>query len=314
MSFSLFASTNPRIDRVEPFRLKVQPAGMVPLEFHGEYPQLSAHPDMDQYEHWFVRRAGGEWVMCTTRSTSCKTSGWRSGMQSIELNAAQWLNAPGTLEFRMNEGLSEDGHSSWPFSNIVQVPVLAAFGAPPMIVSLSKKEFVSGGPENDFVFRIAANNFDEETTVVVFRGDTFVRPIRVIEGSQIEVAVPPNYRDGNGELTVQLRTNSGGLSEPSYFKVLKPRTLTATPIQRPITPPRVVAPVAVGSLKVSPDVVLANKVREAIAAKVGADAAKNINVSVKAGVVTLSGTGDRAAAEAAAANVAGVKTVVNEIR
>ena len=320
MSFSLFAETNPRIDRVEPFRLKVQPSGMVSLELLGEYPFLTGgHPDLDQYEHWFIRRAGGEWVMCTRLSDSCRTSGWRSGMQSLELNAAHWLTAPGTLEFKMNEGLSADGNSSWPFSNIVSVPVLAAFGAAPSIVSLSKKEFVSGGPESEFVFRIAANNFDPESAVVVFRGDTFVRPLRVIEGSQLEVVVPENYRNGNGELSLQLRTNSGGLSEPSYFKVLKPKTpAVATLRTMPgATAPRVVAPIAVGGLKVSPDVTLANRVREAIAAKVGAEAAKAINVAAKAGAVTLTGTATaevRAAAQAAAANVAGVKSVANEIR
>ena len=317
VSFSVLAQTAPRIDRVEPFRLQVQTAGMVRLEFLGEYPFLTGgHPDMDQYEHWFIRRAGGEWQMCTRLSTSCQTSGWRSGMQSLELNAAHWLNTPGTLEFKMNEGLSADGHSPWPFSNVVSVPVLAAFGAPPMIVSLSKKEFVSGGSADQFVFRIAANNFDEESTMVVFRGDTFVRPIRVIEGSQVEVAVPDNYRNADGELTVQLRTNSGGLSAPTYFKVLKPKTATVTTLRTvpTVTAPRAMAPVGVGTLKVNPDVLLGNRVREAIVAKLGADAAKNINVNAKAGVVTLSGTGDRAAAEAATVNVAGVKSVVNEIR
>jgi hypothetical protein len=317
VSFAVFAETYPRIDRVEPFRLKVQPSGMVRLEFLGEYPYLTGgHPDMDQYEHWFIRRAGGEWQMCTRLSDSCRTSGWRHGMMSLELNAAHWLNTPGTLEFRMNEGLSADGHSPWPFSNIVSVPVLAAFGAPPMIVSISKKEFVSGGPADQFVFRIAANNFDEESTVAVFRGDTFVRPIRVIDGSQVEVAVPENYRNADGELTVQLRTNSGGLSEPTYFKVLKPKTATVGTLRTmpAVAPPRVIAPATMGSLKVNPDIVLGNRVRDAIVAKLGADAAKSINVSAKAGVITLSGTGDRAAAEAAAVNVSGVKSVVNEIR
>lgn len=314
---SLFAETEPRLDRVEPFRLKVASSGMAKLEVYGEYPFLDGgHPDMDQYEHWFIRRAGGEWEMCTVGSSSCKTSGWRSGMQSLEISAAKWLSTPGTLEIKMNEGLSADGNSSWPFSNVITVPVLAAFGAPPQIVSLSKKEFVSGGPEQDFVFRIAANNFDEESAVVIFRGDTYVRPIRVIDGSQIEVAVPPNYRDGNGELSLTLRTNSGGESEQKYFKVLKPKTLTVAKIN---AAPRVQTPMKtmrVTPIVVSPDVTLSNRVKEALTAKLGADAANAITVSATSGVITLTGTGtrdQRAAAEAAASGVSGVSKVVNQI-
>lgn len=314
------AETNPRIDSVEPFRLKVQPTGKVRLEVRGEYPFMTAgHPDMDQYEHWFIRRAGGEWQMCTRLSDSCKTSSWSGGLQVLELNAANWLTAPGALEIRMNEGLSADGNSPWPFSNIATVPVLEAFGAPPQIVSLSKTEFVSGGPANDFVFRIAANNFDPESAVVVFRGDVFARPIRVIDGTQVEVAVPEKYRNADGELTLQLRTNSGGLSEPKYFKVLKAKQMNAAAI-RGIgavgTAPRVMAPINAGALKVSPDITLGNRVREAIVAKVGADAANAITVSVAAGVVTLRGTGSvdvRGAAQGAAMAVSGVKQVVNEI-
>ena len=229
VAVSAVAETNPRIDRVEPFRLKVQPSGWVNVDVHGEYPFLDGgHPDMDQYEHWYVRRAGGTWQRCTRLSDSCRMTGWTGGMQTLQLNASRWLTTPGALEIRMNEGLAE-GDSPWPFSNTVSVPVLAAFGAPPMIVSLSKKEFVSGAPEGDFIFRIAANNFDPETAVVVFRGDTFVRPIRVIDGSQIEVAVPPNYRNADGELSLQLRTDSGGYSADQYFKVLKPKVLTVIP-------------------------------------------------------------------------------------
>lgn len=206
-SLSVFAATNPRIDNVEPFRLKVQPGGKVRLEVHGAYPFVTeGHADMDQYEHWFIRRAGtSDWFMCTRLSDSCRTAGWRGGMQVLEINAAQWLTTPGALEIRMNEGLSADGHSSWPFSNIATVPALESFGAPPLVVSMSKKEFVSGGPANDFVFRIAANNFDPESGMVVFRGDVYVRPIRVIDGSQIEVAVPEKYRTADGELSLQVR-------------------------------------------------------------------------------------------------------------
>jgi hypothetical protein len=202
------------------------------------------------------------------------------------------------------------------------VPVLAAFGAPPMVVSMSKKEFVSGGPEGEFVFRIAANNFDPESTVVVFRGDTVVRPIRIIDGSVIEVAVPPNYRNGDGELSLQLRTNSGGYSANQFFKVLKnTRQIAGTAGIRPIEmKPRVMAPVApagITPLKISPNVALANRVRKAIVEKLGAEAAGAIAVSANAGVVTLTGTAAsadlRAAAEAATASTAGVKQVVNEI-
>jgi hypothetical protein len=320
---SLLAVTEPRIDRVEPFRLKVQSAGTSTIEVLGEYPFLKGgHEDMDQYEHWFIRRAGeGDWEMCTRLSTSCKTSGWRAGMQSLELNASRWLSRPGTLEIRMNEGLSETGHSDWPFSNIVQVPVLDAFGAPPQIVSLSKKEFVSGGAEGDFVFRIAANNFDEESAMVIFRGDTYVRPIRVIDGSQIEVAVPPNYRNADGELSLTLRTTRGGESAPQYFKVLKPKTtatigtLQTTRIQKPINPSRVVT-VNPGALKVSPDVTLANRVQQALVTALGADAAAAISVSATSGVVKLTGAvtrEQRSAAAAAATNVSGVTRVANEL-
>lgn len=320
---SLFAVTEPRIDRVEPFRLKVQTAGTATIEVLGHYPFIDGgHEDMNQYEHWFIRRAGGgEWERCTRASSSCRTAGWRGDMQALELNAARWLSTPGTLEIRMNEGLSMDGHSDWPFSNIMTVPVLDAFGAPPQIVSLSKKEFVSGGPEGDFVFRIAANNFDEESAMVIFRGDTYVRPIRVIDGSQIEVAVPPNYRNADGELSFTLRTTRGGESEKQYFKVLKPKTtavigtLQPARIPKPVTPARV-GMVNAGALKVSPDVTLANRVKEAIVAAIGADAAGAITVSATSGVVKLTGAvtrEQRSAAAAAAANVSGVSRVANEL-
>ena len=314
------AQTNPRIDSVEPFRLKVQPAGKVRLEVSGDYPFLTpGHPDLDQYEHWFIRRTDGDWEMCTRLSSSCRTAGWTSGMQSLEIDAARWLTAPGTLEIKMNEGLSSDGNSDWPFSNVATVPVLAAFGAPPSIVSLSKKDFVSGAAEDQFVFRIAANNFDPESVIVVFRGDAFERPRAVIEGSQIEVAVPEKYRNADGELSLQLRTNSGGYSEPAYFKVLKPKApavavLRGAPVAKPR--PGAVVTMSTGALKVSPDVVLANRVREAIAAKIGAEEAKSIDVRASGGVVTLGGTAtaeSREAARAAAVNVSGVTQVANEI-
>lgn len=319
-SCALALNAQPHLDRVEPFRLKVQPSGWVKVDVYGTYPLLQAHEDLDQYEHWFVTRDGRPWQLCSRTSDSCRGAGWTNGRMSLELNAAQWTAAPGFIDLRMNEGLSADGHVDEPFSNAVRVPVLAAFGAPAQIVSVSKREFVSGGAENDFVFRIAANNFDPPSVVAVFRGDEIVHPRRVYDGTTIEVAVPAKYRDMDGELPVQLRTDSGGLSETTFIKVLKPKP--ATPrlmanIAR-TAPPTVVKPAVArgGAAAVSVDANLANAVHEAIVAKLG-EAGKPLEVRAKDGVVTLSGVAAnaavRAAAENAARGVSGVKQVSNRI-
>jgi len=314
------ASDQPHLDRVEPFRLKVQPSGWVKLDVYGTFPAFtSGHPDLDQYEHWFVTRDGKPWQLCGRTSDSCRRTEWTSGMMSLELNAAQWLRAPGFIDIRMNEGLSADGHIDAPFSNAVRVPVLEVFGAPAQVVSVSKKEFVSGAPESDFVFRISANNFDERSVAVVFRGDEVVHPRRVYDGTTIEIAVPPKYRNMDGELSFQLRTDAGGYSDNSYVKVLKPKAPSpkvVAGVRRPLPAGSTTVSARDGAGRVHEDAVLATRVREAVVAKVGSDAAMAITVASDDGVVTLSGAAApavRSAAAAAAANVTGVRRVVNNL-
>lgn len=319
MAANAFAETHPRIDRVEPFRLQVQSSGWARIEMHGLYPHLEASIDMDQYEHWFVRRAGGEWQRCTRTSDSCRPATWHKTMQSLELEASRWLTTPGTIEIRMNEGLSGDGNSTWPFSNIATVPVLAAFGAPPVIGSVSKQKFIAGAAEAEYVFRINGNNFDPASLMVVFGSTVAVRPLRVVEGTQVEVAVPAEFRNRDGLVTVQLRTDSGGLSETAYVAVAEIKPLATIPgaVLKGPRPGAAVPRAPIAPITLAPDVALAGRVRTAIAAKIGADAAGRITVEAKGTLVTLGGTAGsreiRAAAEAAAASVANVTRVANGI-
>lgn len=242
MSIALPAAAQPHLDRVEPFRLKVQKSGRVPLEIGGSLSSnTTGHPDVTHYEHWAVRRAeaGAAWVDCTLdKSSPCSvvSSGFLGDLSSMTLSidAASFLAAPGWLDIKLREGL-EPG----PDSNVVRVPILEVFGAPPLIVSVTPKQFKSGGAPDDFIMRIAANNFDPSNVAVVFRGDTVVYPMRVLDGTTVEVRVPEKYRNGNGELSLQLRTDSGGYSPEAYFKVLKPgvvKMIVPTTV-KPAVPP-----------------------------------------------------------------------------
>jgi hyperosmotically inducible protein len=133
--------------------------------------------------------------------------------------------------------------------------------------------------------------------------------------------VPAKYRNMDGELPLRLRTDAGGYSDDVYVKVLKPKTVSPKVIAggaRTLPPGAATMNAgAAGVAHVSPDVALANRVRAAMAAKLGAEAAKTIEVSSKDGVVTLSGSvataALRDAAESAATNVAGVKRVVDNV-
>jgi osmotically-inducible protein OsmY len=311
------ASDNPRIDYVEPYRLKVTSAGTVDVDLHGDYPgSTEGHPDRSQWEHWTVRRIdrGGAWTACGITAGPCRMNGWTRGMQTLRLSA-ELLNTPGLLELQVQEGLTE------PFaaSNILRMPVLEAFGAPPVIVSVDKTKFPVSGKDDDYVFRIAANNFDDSVRVVFGESNQYaIAPRRVYDGTTIEVAVPKEFRATAHEARVSLRTDRGGLSAPKMItiaaadapKVIAMAPMTPRPQVRRINPAVIAA--AGASAQVSPDVALANRVREALVAKLGADAANALTISAKDGWVAISGgaSADRQREIVGiATNVAGVKSV-----
>jgi hypothetical protein len=310
----LLAADTPHIGYVEPYRLKVQSAGTVDVDLHGDYPLVTeGHPDRSQWEHWNVRRIdrGGAWTPCGITAGTCQMNGWTSGMQTLRLSS-ELLNTPGLLEFQLQEGLVE------PFgvSNILRMPVVETFGAPPVIVNIDRTRFPVSGKDDDYVFRIAANNFDD-TVRVVFGGTNqyAIAPRRVYDGTTIEVAVPKELRATAHDARVSLRTDRGGLSEPKTITIaaadaLKIIPMAPRPQVRKINP-GVIAAVG-ASAQVSPDVVLANRVREALAAKLGADAAGALTITAKDGWVSISGsagTDRQREIVGIAMNVAGVKSV-----
>src|SRR6266516_4417216 len=152
------AFDTPHIDYVKPFRLLAQPSGAAAeITIFGTFPMATeGHPDRSEYEHWFIRRAGEtSWQECSLTALPCAMNGWSGGIEKFKLSAPL-IGKAGLLEMKVHEGLvsmSDD-------SNIVRIPVLETFGAPPMIVSVSKTNFPTGGSDADLTFRIAANNFD----------------------------------------------------------------------------------------------------------------------------------------------------------
>lgn len=214
-----FAYDAPHIDSVEPYRLKVQSAGSATLEVYGTYPLATeGHSDRTQYEHWAVRRIdrGGAWTPCGD-SGPCRMGNWTRTTQKLELSS-ELLNTPGLLELQLQEGLVE------PFgvSNILRMPVLAAFGAPPVIVNVDKTRFPVNGKDDDYVFRIAANNFDDSVRVVFGDSKYAIAPRRVLDGTTIEVAVPKAFRTNAHDANIYLRTDRGGLSAPKTITIAAP--------------------------------------------------------------------------------------------
>ena len=171
-----------------------------------------------------------------------------------------------------------------------------------MIVSLSKTTFPTGGSDADLTFRIAANNFDPSNVRVGFRDEPdVVHPMRVYEGTTIEVKIPDRFRNHEGEIPIFLRTDKGGDSALKYIKLSKPPAL--------LVAPHAAAPMGV---VLSPDVALASKVRSAIAKQIGADVARMVTVSAAGGVVTIKGSlypESQQRVTAIAQSVAGVKSV-----
>ena len=299
------AAQAPHIDYVSPFRIKAQSSGAAGITIYGTFPMATeGHPDRSQYEHWFIRRVGEtDWQECSRTEPPCAMDGWSGGLEKFRLSGAL-IAKPGLLEMKVNEGLVEKSADS----NIIRIPVLEAFGAPPMIVSLSRTAFPTGGTDADLTFRIAANNFDPSNVRVGFRDDPdVIYPMRVLEGTTIEVKVPEKFRNHEGELPIFLRTDSGGDSEVKYIRFAKPEPMR-------VGVARSVAPAAAASMKVtpltiSPDLALANRVRKAIEGQLGADAVKTLAVSAKSGAVTFSGIDNadlRARITAIANNVSGV--------
>lgn len=217
-----FAYDTPHIDSVEPYRLKVQTVGTATLEVYGTYPLATeGHPDRTEYEHWAVRRIdrGGAWTACGN-SGPCRMGNWTRTTQKLELSS-ELLNTPGLLEFQLQEGLLE------PFgvSNILRMPVLASFGAPPVIVHVDKTRFPVNGKDDDYVFRIAANNFDDSVRVVFGESKYAIAPRRVLDGTTIEVAVPKAFRANAHDANVYLRTDRGGMSAPKTITIAAPEPL-----------------------------------------------------------------------------------------
>lgn len=101
------------------------------------------HPDMDEYNHWFVRRveitgSAGEWQHCGS-SAPCREDGWTAERQIFVLDPS-WFAQPGAIEFRYFRGLADDdatdpsqvvGGVSSGFTNILRVPVVIAPKATP---------------------------------------------------------------------------------------------------------------------------------------------------------------------------------------
>src|SRR5215212_4148461 len=158
----------PHIDYVKPFRILAQPSGAAEITVYGTFPMATeGHPDRSEYEHWLVRRVGESgWQECSRTEPPCAMNGWSRGIEKFKLSAPL-IAKPGLLEMKVHEGLvtmSDD-------SNIVRIPVLDVFGAPPAIVSLSKTAFPTGGSDADMTFQIAAMNFDPSNVRVGFRDD-----------------------------------------------------------------------------------------------------------------------------------------------
>ena len=228
-----FAYDAPHLDYVEPYRLKVQTAGSATLEVYGTYPLATeGHSDRTQYEHWAVRRIdrGGAWTPCGDGG-ACRMGNWTRTTQKLELSS-ELLNTPGLLELQLQEGLLE------PFgvSNILRLPVLAAFGAPPVIVNVDKTRFPVNGKDDDYVFRIAANNFDDSVRVVFGESKYAIAPRRVLDGTTIEVAVPKAFRATAHDANIYLRTDRGGMSAPKTISLVAPAPPKVIRVMVPMAP------------------------------------------------------------------------------
>ena len=287
------AFDTPHIDYVKPFRLLAQPSGAAAeITIFGTFPMATeGHPDRSEYEHWFIRRVGETpWQECSLTEPPCAMNGWSGGIETFKLSAPLIAGA-GLLEMKVHEGLvsmSDD-------SNIIRIPVLDVFGAPPTIVSISKTKFTTGGSDADLTFRIAANNFDPGNVRVGFRDDPdVIYPGRVYEGTTIEVKIPDKYRNHEGEIPIFLRTDEGGDSEAKFIKMEKAPVLLMIPVPpAPAPAPRpatdagamTMAPIAI-----SPDAALGSRVRRAITKQLGVEVSRSIRVSAADGVVTIVGS------------------------
>jgi hypothetical protein len=302
------AAQTPHIDYVKPFRIKADPAGVAEVSIYGTFPMATeGHPDRSQYEHWFIRRVGEtDWQECSRTEPPCSMNGWSGGLEKFKLSGGL-IAKPGLLEMKVNEGLVTKSADS----NIIRIPVLEAFGAPPMIVSISRTAFPSGGAAGEYIFRIAANNFDPSNVRVGFRDDPdVIYPGRVLEGTTIEVTVPEKFRSLTGELPIFLRTDSGGDSEVKYIKFVKTEAARVVPAGR--TLPGSLATVTVAPMTISPDLVLATRVRKAIEERLGIDTVKSLSVTASKGAVTFSGISSadlQSRINGIATNVAGVTSV-----
>ncbi len=226
----------------EPFRLEVSSSGSPrQITIRGTGFENEAHPDREQYMHWQIRRDDGAWQSCIganlTSAAICLPVGWSSNSQTLEIGG-DYVRRDGFIELRVFQGLAlaaetNPGNANPPtdWSNVLRVPVVTP-GAAPAIVSLSNNTFPIGGDAEAYRFSINASGIDE-SVVVVFRGDNVVAPER-IDGSRIQVSVPPVYRlTSPGELTLTVRTNRGGASPVSYIRFVEAtkQVLQAAPVR-----------------------------------------------------------------------------------
>lgn len=306
---SLFAA-DPRIDRVEPFHLKTQQSGSVTIKVMGDFPLATeSHPDRSEYEHWFIHRGdeGGAWE-CKPHGDKCALGNWSRTQQELTISS-EFLHMPGTLEIRMNEGFVGNGMYSGYAT--VSLPIVDAISGPPVIVSVT--------PISATAVRIAANNFDA-TTMVDFRGDTLVKPDRIVGGTTIEVTIPPKYRSTTVELSLRIRTDRGGYSNDGYFKPYKP-PVPPTPVApvgriaviqtiNPKGSPNTTTATPSSGVTVSADTILANRLREALTARLGAAYVNTLTIVATKGAVKISGpdASKKNDVLAIAANVSGVVT------
>ena len=283
------AFDTPHIDYVKPFRLLALSGAAAEITVFGIFPMATeGHPDRSEYEHWFIRRVGETpWQECSLSALPCAMNGWTGGIEKFKLSAPLIAKA-GLLEMKVHEGLvsmSDD-------SNIIRIPVLDAFGAPPTIVSISKTNFATGGGDAELTFRIAANNFDPGNVRVGFRDDPdVIYPARVYEGTTIEVKIPDKFRNHEGEIPIFLRTDKGGDSDVKYIKMVKAPVMlmipsTPAPAPKPAT---TAGAVAMAPMAISPDAALGSRVRRAITQQLGVDVSRSIRVSAADGVVTIAG-------------------------
>ena len=225
------------LTNAEPFRLKVSEAGAVQeITVRGSGFENTGHPDRDQYMHWQIRRDDGPWQTCTgsasTPGATCRGTGWTNNSQTLAIGG-DYVRREGFIELRVYQGL-DDANATDPhkaptpteWSNIIRVPVVVP-GGPPVIVSLSTREFPIGASADAYRFFIDANAIDQ-TTAVVFRGDVVVYPERILDGTRVQVSVPEVYRAKSpGELPIALRTDRGGVSSETYIRFVSPSAKVA---------------------------------------------------------------------------------------